>query len=74
MFFSYINKNNYSHKLMYEGYLKLICRILSDDMYTKLTRLRIVYKEITCIYEKTHVIVMQVIPRLEITMLSSIKR
>jgi hypothetical protein len=43
---------------MYEGYLKLICRYLSNDMYTKLTRKRILYGDITYVYGKTYVIVM----------------
>jgi len=40
---------------MYERYLELIYKCLSDDMYTKLTRVRIPYEEITCVCEKTHV-------------------
>ena len=47
-----------SYKLRYEGYLKLICRCLSNNMYTELTRNRIIYGAITYIYEKTHMIVM----------------
>ena len=43
---------------MNEGYLKLICRCLSNDMYTKLTRKRILYGDITYVYGKTYVIVM----------------
>ena len=51
-----MKKSNYSHKLRYERYLKLIYRCLLDDMYTKLTRVRISYEEITCVYEKVHVL------------------
>jgi hypothetical protein len=30
---------------------------LLDDMFTKLTRIRILYEEITCVYGKAHVTV-----------------
>jgi hypothetical protein len=43
---------------------------LSDDMYTKLTSMITPYEEITCVYRKAHMIVMQVIFRLKITKLS----
>ena len=39
----------------YKGYLELIYRCLLDDIYTKLTCMRILYEEITCVYRKTHV-------------------
>ena len=42
---------------MYEKNLKLTCRYLLDDMYIELTRIRISYKEITYVYEKTHLTV-----------------
>jgi hypothetical protein len=38
-------------------------------MYAELTRMQILYKEITYVYEKAHVIVVYVILRLEITKL-----
>ena len=46
-----------SHKLRYEGYLEIICRCMSDDMYSELTYMRILYGEITCIYGKAHMTV-----------------
>ena len=52
-----MKRNNCSYKLKYERYLKLICRYLLDDMYIKLTRMRITYEEIIYVYEKTYVIV-----------------
>ena len=52
-----MKENSCSHNLRYEGYLKLIYRCLSHDMYTKLTRMRIQYEEITCVYGKAHVTV-----------------
>ena len=57
MFFFFMKGSSCSHKLGYKRYLKLICKCLLDDMYTELTRMRISYKEITCVYEKTHVTV-----------------
>ena len=54
---SFKKGNRCSNKLRYEGYLKLIYRCLSNDMYVKLTRKRILYGEITYIYGKAHVIV-----------------
>jgi len=53
-----MKRNNYSYKMWYERYLELICKCLSHDMYTELTRIRILYEEITCVYKKAHVIVM----------------
>ena len=47
-----------SHKLMYERYLELIHRCLLDDMYTKLTHMRILYADIICVYRKAHVTIM----------------
>ena len=41
-------------------------------MLTGLTRMRISYEEITGVYGKTHMIVVQVILKLEIIMLSHI--
>jgi hypothetical protein len=52
-----IEKNSFSHKLRYERYLELICWCLSDDMYIKLIHMRIPYEKITCLYEKTYVMV-----------------
>ena len=49
-----MKRSNCSHKLGYEGCLELICRCLSDDMYTKPTRMRISYGDITCFYGKAH--------------------
>ena len=42
-------------------------------MYTELTLMRILYGEITYVYENAHVIVVYVILRLEITKLSYIE-
>jgi len=36
-----MKENNYFYKLRYEGYLELICKCLTDYMYTKLTRKKI---------------------------------
>jgi len=55
MFFFFMKKNSYSYKLRYEGYLELICRCLSDDMYTKLTHMKISYRVISCVYGKSHI-------------------
>ena len=52
-----MKKNNYSYKLRYEGHLKLICRCLSDDMYTKLNRMRTPYGDIIYVYGKAHMTV-----------------
>ena len=49
--------SNYSHKLRYKGYLELICKCLSQNMYTELTCMRIPYGKITYIYGKTHLTV-----------------
>jgi hypothetical protein len=49
-----MKENSCSNKLSYKGYLELICRYLSDDMHTKLTRMRILYGEITYVYKKAH--------------------
>jgi len=46
-----------SYKLRYEGYLELICKCLSEDMYTKLTCIRILYGEIICIYGEAYMTV-----------------
>jgi hypothetical protein len=43
---------------MYKGYLKLIYRSLSDDVYIELTYVRTPYREITYVYGKTHVTIM----------------
>ena len=65
--------NNCSHKLRYERYLKLIYRCLSNNMYTNLTYIRILYGENIHVYGKTHMIVIDLIIRLEITKLSYIR-
>jgi hypothetical protein len=52
-----MKENNYFYKPRYEGYLKLICKYLTDDMHTKLTRKRILYEEITYAYGNVFVIV-----------------
>ena len=44
-------------KLRYEGYLELIYKYLLDDIYTELTRMKILYGDITCVYEKAHIMV-----------------
>ena len=49
--------SSYPKKLRYEGYLELIYKCLLDDMYTELTRMRILYCDITCVYEKAHMMV-----------------
>jgi hypothetical protein len=46
---------------------------LSDDIYTELIFKRILYGEITYVYGKAHMIVVQVIIRLEVTKLSYIE-
>ena len=46
-----------SHKMKYEGYLKLICICLSDDMYTELAYKKIPYGGIVYVYGKTIMIV-----------------
>jgi len=65
--------NNCSYKLRYKKYRKLIYRCLLDDMYTKLTHMINPYGEITCVYEKAHMTVVQVIFRLDVTKLSYIE-
>jgi hypothetical protein len=40
--------------LRYDGYLELICKCLSDDMFTELTCIRIPYEKITRVYGKAH--------------------
>ena len=52
-----MKRSSCSKKLRYEGCLELICRFLLDNMYTKLTPKRILYEEITYIYENPLVIV-----------------
>ena len=52
-----MKESRYSYKLRYEGYLELIYKCLLDDLYTKLTCVRILYGDITCFYGKTHVMV-----------------
>ena len=47
-----------SLKLKYDEYLEKIYRYLLDDIYTNMTRVRILYGEIACIYIKAHVTVM----------------
>jgi hypothetical protein len=42
---------------MYDEYLELIYRCMLDDIYNKLTRIRISYGEIICVYEKAYMIV-----------------
>ena len=46
-----MKENSYSHKLRYDGYLKLIYRCLSDDIYIEL----ILYRKIICVNKKIHV-------------------
>ena len=70
---SFVKRNNYSYKLRYERYLELIYKCLSNNLYTELTHKIIQYGEITYVYGKTHVTVVYVILRLEITKLSYIE-
>ena len=49
--------SNCSYKLRYERCIELICRCLSDDMYTELTHMKISYGEIIYVYEKAYVMV-----------------
>ena len=44
--------SNYTLKLRYEGYLELTCKCLSNKMDTKLARMKILYRDITYVYEK----------------------
>jgi hypothetical protein len=53
----FVKWNNYSYKLKYDKYLELVYRCLSNYMYIKTIRMRISYGEITCVYGKSHVIV-----------------
>ena len=53
-----MKRNNYSHKMRCEESMKLIYIFLLNDMYTELTHMKIQYKKITYVYEKTHVTVM----------------
>jgi len=43
---------------MYKVYQELICKCLSNGMYTELTHMGIPYDEIIYIYRKAHVVVM----------------
>ena len=52
VFFSFMKGSSCSHKLKYKGYLEIIYRCMLDDIYYKLTHMRILYGEITCIYGK----------------------
>jgi len=65
-----MKRNGCSYKLSYKKYLELICKCLSQDMYTELICMKILYREITYVYEKAHVTIVQVILRFEITTLS----
>ena len=67
LFNLFILKKSCSHKLWYEGYLELTCSCLLDEMYTKLTCIRISYEVIICVYENSYVMVVQLIFKLEIT-------
>ena len=69
-----MKESSYSHKLGYEEYLELIYRCLLNDMFIELTCIRILYVEITYIYEKTHVTIVYVILGLEITKSFYIKK
>ena len=60
---------NYSYKLRYKRYLKLIYRCLLNKKYIKLTHMGISHGDITRIYRKTHMVVVKVIPKIEITKL-----
>ena len=52
IFFFLWQKSSLSHKWRYEGYMILVCRYFSDDIYTELTYKRIPCEEITYIYRK----------------------
>ena len=52
-----MKRNSCSHKLGNEGYLELIYRCLSDDIFTELTRIRISQGKIICVYKKAHVMI-----------------
>jgi len=60
MFFS-IKEKSYFHILRYKIYIKLIYNYLFNDKYIKLACIRIFYREIIYVYEKTLVTVMKVI-------------
>lgn len=53
--------------------LKLISRYLSHSMYIELSCIRKLYGKIICVYENSHVIITQVISKLEITKLFYIR-
>jgi hypothetical protein len=55
MLFVFMKESNYFYKLIYEEYLELTRRCLLNNKYIKLTRLKISFREITHVYEKTHV-------------------
>ena len=44
--------SNYTLKLRYERYLELTCKCLSNKIDTKLARMKILYRDITYVYEK----------------------
>ena len=50
--------NNWSHKVRFGGYLKLICICLLEDIYTELTRKIISFEMIIYVYGKTYMIVL----------------
>ena len=58
LFFFLMEGSICSLKLKYDEYLEKICRYLLDDIYTNMTRVKILYGEIACIYIKAHVMVM----------------
>jgi hypothetical protein len=53
----FMKGSSFSRMSGYKEYLELICGCLSYDIYTKMTRVRIPYRDITYIYGKAHVMV-----------------
>jgi hypothetical protein len=50
-----MKRNNYSHKLRCEGYVELICRCFSNDVYTKLTCIKnFVWRDHQCLWKGSH--------------------
>jgi hypothetical protein len=45
----FMKESGCSHKLRYEGYLELMCRCLSNNIYIELSHIRISYGEIICL-------------------------
>ena len=54
---SFMKENSCSYKLRCERYLKRTCMCFLDNMHVELTCMRIPYNGITCVYKKTHMMV-----------------